>query len=106
MSLRRSQRNRSVAKPNSTCEDNVINNNILSHRRGESDKDKTLKKLKAQELLKTSDGPQPTCVDFGPYREQKYPGYFFCSPCQKWDDRSIDNKNLNRSMTVFRKLNE
>ena len=38
------------------------------------------------ENIKFASGIQPSCMDFGPLREQQCPEYFFCGGCKEWDN--------------------
>ena len=46
----------------------------------------------------------PSCSNFGPYRHQIYPGYFFCEECKWWDDiqASGGNNRAKRDSAKFR----
>ena len=47
-------------------------------------------------------GRHPACTNFGPDRHTKYPGFFFCTPCDNWEKRDICNKRLKRSMKNYK----
>ena len=76
-------------------------NNILHVKRGSECNyicDASLNKRRQKELLQTSSSVQPTCVDFGLYREEQYPDHLFCNNCNLWDNWCPENKRLHSSM--------
>ena len=78
------------------------NNNIISHKRGHSPDNhlassNLAKRVQLQALL-TKDSEQPTCLVFGPNRKTEYPDHFFCDKCDRWENRPIENKRINRKM--------
>ena len=48
------------------------------------------------------DGPNPTCVDFGPYRELPFPTNHFCDKHNRWDNLPVENKRLKQTMILYR----
>ena len=81
------------------------NNNIISHKRGHSPDNhlassNLAKRVQLQALL-TKDSEQPTCLAFGPNRKTEYPDHFFCDECDRWENRPIENKRINRKMKSY-----
>ena len=84
-----------------TDSDGQPNNNIISHKRGEVATDSTVSVRNQKQNLLTPNGAKPTCADFGPDHETKYPGFFFCSNFKYWDDFLIENKPLKRTQKKY-----
>ena len=82
---------------------NEPDNNILTHKRNEQNSEGDKKNLKRQKQLENlkSDHVKPTCCNFGPNRDLKWPGFFFCNACSLWDNRQKDNNCLKRSMKKY-----
>ena len=42
------------------------------------------------------------CSHYGRNRHLKYPDYFFCHLCDKWDNRDPLNKRVKRTMAAYK----
>ena len=85
-----------------TAKEQLVNNNVLSYKRGEEVINCLVFFQRQKQLLSTGrDKEKPICVNYGPDCKRKYPGMFCCSNCRNWDNCPVENKQLKQTMKKF-----